>query len=252
MTEQELRQKVVKIFEGWLGWSEKNGKFQTILDIYNSHKPRARGYFVKPTDAWCATAVSAVFIKAGLTDIAPTECGCGEMIKLHQKLGTWVEADDYVPTTGDIIMYYWKGKDGVECTSWPNHVGVVVSVSGNTIKVIEGNKSEAVAYRNIQVGHKYIRGYCVPDYKSKATTRPAEGVEVPKATDPDYNREFTVTASWLNMRKGAGTHKEIIKALKEGSKVRCFGYYTRYGTTDWLFVKDAKGEYGFCSKKYLK
>ena len=61
-----------------------------------------------------------------------------------------------------------------------------------------------------------------------------------------------MTASWLNMRKGAGTHKEIIKALKEGSKVRCFGYYTKYGTTDWLFVKDYQGEYGFCSKKYLK
>lgn len=247
MTERELRQKVVKIFEGWLGWSEKNGKFQQILDIYNSHKPRARGYFVKPTDAWCATAVSACFIKAGLTDIAPTECGCGEMIKLHQKLGTWVEDSKYVPKTGDIIMYDWDAKDG-----WPEHVGLVVSVTGNTIKVIEGNKNEAVAYREIAVGHKYIRGYCCPNYASKATTRPAEGVDVPKATSPDYNREFTVTASWLNMRKGAGTHKEIIKALKEGSKVRCFGYYTRYGTTDWLFVKDYQGAYGFCSKKYLK
>lgn len=251
MTERELRQKVVSIFEGWLGWSESNGKFQQILDIYNSHKPRARGYFVKPTDEWCATAVSACFIKAGLTDIAPTECGCGEMVKLHQKLGAWVEKDDYVPTTGDIILYDWAAPAG-ESTGWPDHVGLVVSVTGSTIKVIEGNKGQAVAYRSLPVGDKRIRGYCTPDYASKATTRPAEGVEVPKATNPDYNREWTVTASWLNMRKGAGTHKEVLKALKEGTKVRCYSYYTKYGTTDWLYVKDYQGAYGFMSKKYLK
>ena len=245
MTERELRQKVVTIFESWLGWNETNGKFQQILDIYNSHKPRARGYFVQPTDQWCATAVSAAFIKAGLTDIAPTECGCGEMIKLHQKLGTWQEDSKYVPAPGDIIMYDWDAKDG-----WPEHVGVVVSVTGNTIKVIEGNKNEAVAYREIAVGHKYIRGYCTPDYKSKAT----ESLPVaPKSYLREYNKEFTVSGcTWLNMRKGPGTGAEIAKALKGGSKVKCYGYYTKYGTTDWLYVKDYEGAYGFCSKKYLK
>ena len=245
MTEKELRQKVVSIFESWLGWSEKNGKFQQILDIYNSHKPLARGYKVKATDEWCATATSACFIKAGLTDIAPTECGCGEMVKLHQKLGTWVEDSKYVPTTGDIIMYDWQAKDG-----WPDHVGVVVSVTGNTIKVIEGNKGEAVAYRELPVGHKYIRGYCTPDYKKHAT----EGLPVaPKAFLREYNKEFTVTGcTWLNMRKSPGTGAEIVKALKGGSKVKCYGYYTKYGTTDWLYVKDYDGAYGFMSKKYLK
>ena len=35
--------------------------------------------------------------------------------------------------------------------------------------VIEGNKSEAVAYRSLNVNGKYIRGYCLPDYAQKAT-----------------------------------------------------------------------------------
>ena len=44
-----------------------------------------------------------------------------------------------------------------------------MSVSGNTIKIIEGNKSDSVSYREIAVNGRYIRGYGVPKYSSKAT-----------------------------------------------------------------------------------
>lgn len=57
---------------------------QEIIDVYNAHRPLARGYKVKYTDAWCATFVSAVAIKCGLTSIIPTECGCGQMIELFK------------------------------------------------------------------------------------------------------------------------------------------------------------------------
>ena len=36
MTETELRNKVVNVMQGWLGWSEKNGKFKAIIDFYNT------------------------------------------------------------------------------------------------------------------------------------------------------------------------------------------------------------------------
>lgn len=65
MTEKELRAKVVSIAEKYLGCKESNGSHRKIIDLYNSHKPLARGYPVKYTDAWCATFVSAVFIEAG-------------------------------------------------------------------------------------------------------------------------------------------------------------------------------------------
>jgi hypothetical protein len=51
-------------------------------------------------------------------------------------------------------------------TGWPDHVGIVEKVSGKTITVIEGNKSNAVGRRTLQVGGKYIRGYGVPKYSS--------------------------------------------------------------------------------------
>ena len=169
MTEQQLRQNTVAIFEGWLGLKESDGSHMKIINIYNSHTPLARGYKVKSTDAWCAVSVSAVGIQANLTDIIPVECGCGEQIKLFQALGCWQENDGYVPQAGDIIYYDWDDAGAGDNTGWPDHVGMVVSVSGSTIKVIEGNKSDAVGYREIAVNGKNIRGYGLPDYASKAT-----------------------------------------------------------------------------------
>ena len=167
MTEQELRKQVVSIAEGWLGRKESDGSHRAIVDLYNSHSPRARGYKVTYTDYWCATYASAVFIKAGLTDIAPTECSCSRMIELYKKIGRWMETDGYLPSPGDLIMYDWDDSGIGDNKGDPEHVGIVVSVSGKTIRIIEGNLSNAVGYRNIAVNGKYIRGYCLPDYKSK-------------------------------------------------------------------------------------
>ena len=45
---------------------------------------------------------------------------------------------------------------------------MVEKVSGNTITVIEGNYSDSVKRRTIKVNGRYIRGYGVPKYGSKA------------------------------------------------------------------------------------
>ena len=170
MTEKELRAKVVEIAKGWYGCKESNGTHKPIIDVYNSCKPLARGYAVKYTDAWCATYVSAVGIKAGLTDIIPRECGCGEYIKLAQKQGIWVENDAFVPQSGDIVLYDWDDNGSGDNKGGADHIGIVVSVSGSTIRVIEGNISNAVGYRNLAVNGKFIRGFVTPKYSSKATS----------------------------------------------------------------------------------
>ena len=168
MTENQLRSNVVSVMKGWLGWSEANGKFKRIIDIYNDHKPLARDYKVKYTDAWCATAVSAAFIKAGLTDIGFTECSCNRMIALYNAKGRWEEKDSYVPKIGDIIMYDWQDNGVGDNVGSADHVGLVTAINGTNLTVIEGNKNDAVAYRSININGKYIRGYCLPDYASKA------------------------------------------------------------------------------------
>ena len=137
--------------------------------MYNSHKPLARGYKVKYTDAWCATFVSAVAIKLGYTDIIPTECSCTKMIELFKKLGAWVEDDSYVPDAkgGAILFYDWEDDGKGDNTGKPNHVGIVEKVDGDTITVIEGNYSDSVKRRTIKVNGKSIRGYGVPKYDAE-------------------------------------------------------------------------------------
>ena len=176
MTEQELRNKVVQTARGYLGSNEADGSHRKIIDGYNAHKPIARGYLVKYTDAWCATFVSFVGIVCGLTDIMPTECGCGAMIDLYRAKGRWQENDAYRPQPADIVMYDWDDNGAGDCTGYPEHVGLVEAVDGNTITVIEGNMSDKVGERKLQVNGRYIRGYCLPDYASKAGGVPSASV----------------------------------------------------------------------------
>ena len=164
----KLASAVLAQARAWIGRNEADGTHKGIIDVYNGHKPLARGYKVKYTDAWCATFVSAVAIKCGLTGIIPTECGCGQMIALFKNLGEWQESDSRTPSPGDIIFYDWDDTGAGDCTGWPDHVGIVESVSGGKITVIEGNKNNSVGRRTLAVNGRYIRGYGVPKYDKEA------------------------------------------------------------------------------------
>ena len=189
MTENQLRSNVVSIMKGWLGWSEANGKHKKIVDIYNNHKPLARGYKVQYTDEWCATAVSAAFIKAGLTDVGFTECSCNRMIDLYKAKGRWEESDSYVPKIGDIVMYDWQDNGIGDNVGSADHVGLVAAINGTRLTIIEGNKNESVSYRSINANGKYIRGYCLPDYASKAS-KPVEIVSTSTYSKAAFVRDI--------------------------------------------------------------
>lgn len=148
-------QDVLNVMRSWIGYSEANGKFRQIIDLYNSHLPLARGYAVQYTDEWCDTAVSASAIQAGCVDLIGTECGCEKHIEIFKEKGIWIEDGTIVPLPGDIILYNW------DCQVQPNdgysdHIGYVESVSGQMITVMEGNYNEAVAGEVIQ--GKYANG----------------------------------------------------------------------------------------------
>lgn len=168
MTEAQIRLKVVTLAKHYLGCNESDGSHKKVIDIYNSHKPLARGYAVKYTDAWCATYGSAIAIALGYTDIIPTECSCNKQIALWKELGRWQEDDAYVPSAGDYIYYDWDDNGSGNCVGGSEHVGIVISVYNNKITIIEGNKNNSVATRVLNVNGRYIRGYGLPNYASKA------------------------------------------------------------------------------------
>lgn len=169
---------VLDVARGWLGYSEANGKFKEIIDLYNSHKPLARNYKVQYNDAWCATFVSACAIKAGAVSIIGTECGCEQFVSIFKQKGIWIEDGNTKPQVGDIILFNWddstQANDG-----WSDHIGFVEQQYDNTIICIEGNKGETVARRTINVGWGYIRGFARPKYD--------ENAKVETETKPETN-----------------------------------------------------------------
>lgn len=191
------REQVLAQARAWLGKNEADGSHREIIDVYNSKTPRARGYKVTYTDAWCATFVSAVSIKCGLTKIIPTECGCGQMVVLFITLKEWVEDDNYVPSPGDIIFYDWQDSGNGDNDGWPDHVGIVEKVSDKTITVIEGNKSNAVGRRTLQVSGKYIRGYGVPKYSTDSKDDKPAPEPAPKKTVDELAKEV-LEGKWGN------------------------------------------------------
>ena len=219
--------KIVAQARSWLGCKESDGSHQKIIDVYNGHKPLARGYAVKYTDAWCATFVSAVAIAVGYTDIIPTECGCGQMLDLFKKLGCWVENDAHVPSPGDIMFYDWEDTGKGDNTGYPDHVGIVEEINGRTITVIEGNYSNSVKRRYISFDAKLIRGYGVPKY---------DGTEEAKTeVKTDVKTEVkTVSVKVPQLSKGAKC--DTVKAVQN--------LLIAYGGEPALLVKNAGGADG--------
>lgn len=173
MTEMELRRSVVMEVLSWLGGVEGGTVHKLIVDTYNGHKPLARGYALKMSDAWCAGTVSAAAISAGLTDIIPTEVSCSKMIELARKMGIWKEADNFTPQMGDILMYDWEDNGKGNCVGAPNHVGYVWDVADGYITVLEGNMGRSgcpdhVGIRPVALNGRYIRGFITPDYAGYA------------------------------------------------------------------------------------
>ena len=168
MTETELRQEVVDTASAWLGTREYSAKHQEMLDIYNAQRPLPRGTRMLSSWPWCAAFVSTVSLQCGLRDIMPTECGCQSMIRLYQEIGRWIEDDAYVPSPADVVFYDWQDSGIGDNVGQSDHVGIVVACTDGMMTIIEGNCDNAVKLRRIAVNARYIRGYGVPDFASKA------------------------------------------------------------------------------------
>ena len=255
------RQAVVDVFEGWKGYSEANGKHKKIVDIYNAYLATAVkvngtiNYRVSYSDAWCATAVSAAYIKAGLADAFPIECSCPRMITLAKKAGTWVEDDAFIPDPGDAVLYDWGDSGSGDNTGTPDHVGMVVSIdrSVGTMLVIEGNKNDAVEYRTLQINGRYIRGFVHTNISGTVASKTETSASAPSK---DVKWKGKVTASRLNVRTWAGTENDKCRTfgpLDKGTEVYiCDEIYAADGSL-WYYIKTIdSGKYGFCHSDYIR
>ena len=257
MNVSEVRKKFAAIAAAYVGVKEGTAQHHAIIDAYNAHKPLARGYKVTYKDAWCATFGSKVAIEAGYTDIIPTECGCNAQIALWQKMGRWCENDAKVPEPGDYIYYDWDDNGVGDCKGGSEHVGIVEKVSGSTITVIEGNKSNAVGRRTLQVNGRYIRGYGVPEFEKKATSTskpatPAKPAQ-PTAGEEVYTVKKGDTLSKIAAKYGT-TYQKLAEyngianpnAISIGQKIKIPGsgvrtYTVKAGDSLWAIAASQLG-----------
>lgn len=184
MTETEARAYLVQTARKYLGAAEGGALHREIIQIYNSILPHPRGFQMTTALPWCATFVTAMAKLCGMLDIIPAECSCYFQLEAFRSAGRWMERDDYKPQPGDVIYYYWKDTGAGDCTGVPDHVGIVESVTGGLITVIEGNRANSVSERTLVVGARYIRGYGLPDFARWAAqhgdqTAPATPVSAP-------------------------------------------------------------------------
>ena len=169
MTENQLRQKVVDIINAWIGATKGSAKHLDLLEVYNNYRPLARGYKVQVNDAYCATTVSAAYIRAGIAEYTGTECGVEKYTLVAKKLGIWVENDAHTPKIGDACVYDWQDNGVGDCTGAGDHIGIVSKVSAGSFVVTEGNMTGGkVGTRTMAINGRYIRGFICPDFAAIA------------------------------------------------------------------------------------
>ncbi len=237
MDEHALRFKVVDMARLFIGAKQGSADHKLIVDTYNSHQPLARGYKLKYTDAWCAGFVSAIAIMTDMTDIIPTEVGAQEQLQKFQKLGEFTEDDAYVPKVGDIVYYDWDDSGYGDNKGRADHVGIVEALGSYSFTVIEGNMTvngvSQVGRREVDYDQRFIRGFGVPNYASKAE-------------DPDV---MYIDTDELNLR--AEPNGDILGTLLYGTKVDvgqiegAWAYVTisGYVGTDYLSKQEPKEYY---------
>lgn len=142
----------------YLGAKEGSSKHRKIVDMFNSCKLKT--FPISYSDAWCSAFISAMAIECGCTDIIPISANCDEMYKKGVVMGIAIPKDKWIPKIGDIVFYDWNLNGELD------HVGVVETMSKNIIHVLEGNKNDSVAYRDINYKNATITKIIRPRYKT--------------------------------------------------------------------------------------
>ena len=86
MTVTELRNKLVRYAQSYLGAKQGDAKHKKIIDIFNSIKPLPDGWSMNYSAAWCAAFVSACAHACGFDSIIPESANCGVMMTKAMKI----------------------------------------------------------------------------------------------------------------------------------------------------------------------
>ena len=212
---------IIETARSYLGTKEGSAKHKEIIDLYNKAR-YSDAYQMTMNDPWCCAFVVAVFEKCGMSDIIPGYAACDQMISIFTKWGRYYSRSVRSVRPGDIIFYNWNG----DLSS--DHVGIVVQNRFGELSVIEGNKSDTVAYRSIGSMDSCVLGYGVPNYEATSESRI-------DSTSYDLDKEYIRTLPLLQYGKN-NVYVKILQVLLNY-------YYDAHLEVD--------GEYGVQTKKVV-
>lgn len=186
-------EKIINKAISFLGVKEPTGDDQ-FIKLYNQLTNAGFSMAV----AWCAIFVTAVARLVGVaTSLIPTFASCDAGVKWFKNKGRYEKSKyyggTYTPKRGDIVFYSSK-----HTQSDSTHVGYVVNVMSSSLKAIEGNKSDAVGYRTINLNDKYIIGYGrVADFAGGSTSTGTSAPQTFQCNVSDFqsylNRQYPNT-----------------------------------------------------------
>lgn len=239
-----------------MGNIEKAVKFMVDTANDNTH-----GYDQKHRNGPnydCSSLLGTALHKAGF-DVMSTSW-TGNLRKQLLKCGFKEISVKAERKRGDIFLS--EGHHVVMCVDGEN----IVHASINEKGTVTGGKTGDQTGKEICVRSFYTPSYgwdyhfrhedvvenVVKPVKEIKATKPA------KSFDRYLADEYTVTALWLNVRNNAGVDGQsnhVLTTIPKGTKVQCYGYYTKYNGVKWLYVQfiyNGVKYTGFCSSKYLK
>lgn len=121
---------------------------------------------------WCACFVSWLGVKTNAN--TPVNMSCTKQIEEFKRRGQYKYKTE-VPKAGYWVYYSWKVNND------PDHVGIIESVNGQYITVIEGNNGiypdDRVRRRTIKYSDPQVMGWAAPDYASPS--KPTGDISVP-------------------------------------------------------------------------
>ena len=189
---------IIETARSYLGTTEGSVKHKEIIDLYNKAR-YSDAYQMTMSDPWCCAFVVAVFEKCGMADIIPGYAACDQMISIFTKWGRYYSRSVRSVRPGDIIFYNWNGDLSAD------HVGIVVQNRFGELSVIEGNKSDTVAYRSIGSMDSCVLGYGVPNYEATSESRI-------DSTSHDLDKEYIRTLPLLQFGKN-NVYVKILQVL---------------------------------------
>lgn len=170
-------EKVLSVARAELGYHEKNSNYNLDDKTANSGSSNftkyardldALGYFYngpKQGYPYCDVGVDWCFVKAFGVETAlkllcqpkySTGAGCLFSAQFYKQKGQFYQPG-VIPRPGDQIFFMFQPGE-------VSHTGLVESVTGSTVTVIEFNASDQVARRTYTVGQACIYGYGRPDW----------------------------------------------------------------------------------------